>query len=116
MRQMPLSSLCTRTEDPRDYRVSFARITNQLGYKTTRTVAQGIGEVARLVREGVVGNFAGMLVEIIVTRGLRLIILMQCDVAEHVKAPIARRFCSVPDAIGKHCMTTWESLSSTEAS
>lgn len=47
-----------KTEDPRDYRVSFARITNQLGYKTTRTVAQGIGEVARLVREGIVGNFA----------------------------------------------------------
>jgi nucleoside-diphosphate-sugar epimerase len=47
-----------KTEDPRDYRVSFARITNQLGYKTTRTVPQGIGEVARLVRDGVVENFA----------------------------------------------------------
>lgn len=46
-----------KTEDPRDYRVSFARITNQLGFKITRTVAQGIGEVARLVRENVVGNF-----------------------------------------------------------
>ena len=46
-----------KSEDPRDYRVSFARITNQLGYKTTRTVAQGIGEVARLVRADVVGNF-----------------------------------------------------------
>ncbi len=47
-----------KTEDARDYRVSFARITNQLGYKATRTVAQGIGEVARLVREGVVADFA----------------------------------------------------------
>jgi len=47
-----------KIEDPRDYRVSFARITNQLGYKITRTVAQGIGEVARLVREGVVADFA----------------------------------------------------------
>jgi nucleoside-diphosphate-sugar epimerase len=46
-----------KTEDPRDYRVSFARITNQLGFKTTRTVAQGIGEIARLVQENVVGNF-----------------------------------------------------------
>jgi nucleoside-diphosphate-sugar epimerase len=46
-----------KAEDPRDYRVSFARITNQLGFKTTRTVAQGIGEVARLVQENVVGNF-----------------------------------------------------------
>jgi len=46
-----------KTEDPRDYRVSFARITNQLGFKATRTVAQGIAEVARLVQENVVGNF-----------------------------------------------------------
>jgi nucleoside-diphosphate-sugar epimerase len=46
-----------KTEDPRDYRVSFARITNQLGFKNTRTVAQGIREVARLVQENVVGNF-----------------------------------------------------------
>ncbi len=43
-------------EDPRDYRVSFARITNQLGFKITRTVVYGIGEVARLVEENVVGN------------------------------------------------------------
>jgi nucleoside-diphosphate-sugar epimerase len=46
-----------KTEDPRDYRVSFARITNQLGYKPIRTVAQGIEEIAQLVRESVVGNF-----------------------------------------------------------
>ena len=47
-----------KAEDPRDYRVSFARITNQLGFKTTRTVAQGVGELARLVRENLVGNFS----------------------------------------------------------
>jgi nucleoside-diphosphate-sugar epimerase len=46
-----------RTEDPRDYRVSFTRITDQLGFKITRTVAQGIEEVAQLVRNNVVGNF-----------------------------------------------------------
>ena len=46
-----------KEEDPRDYRVCFAKITDQLGYKTTRTVAQGIAEVARLVQEGIVGNF-----------------------------------------------------------
>lgn len=46
-----------KTEDPRDYRVSFARITNQLGFNTTRTVAQGIAEITRLVQENVVGNF-----------------------------------------------------------
>jgi nucleoside-diphosphate-sugar epimerase len=47
-----------KTEDPRDYRVSFARITNQLGFETTRTVPQGIAEVARLAQESIVGNFA----------------------------------------------------------
>jgi nucleoside-diphosphate-sugar epimerase len=46
-----------KAEDPRDYRVSFTRITNQLGFKNIRTVAHGIEEVARLVRENVVGNF-----------------------------------------------------------
>lgn len=45
-----------KTEDPRDYRVSFAQISNQLGFKTTRTVPQGIAEIARLVKEKVVGN------------------------------------------------------------
>jgi len=46
-----------KAEDPRDYRVSFSRITDQLGFKTTRTVAQGIEEVAHLVRSDVIGNF-----------------------------------------------------------
>ena len=46
-----------KAEDPRDYRVSFARITDQLGFKITRTVAQGIEEVAHLVRSNVIGNF-----------------------------------------------------------
>jgi len=47
-----------KAEDPRDYRVSFARITDRLGFKITRTVAEGIAEIARLVRENVVDNFA----------------------------------------------------------
>jgi nucleoside-diphosphate-sugar epimerase len=46
-----------KTEDPRDYRVCFEKISSQLGYKTTHTVAQGIGEVARLVGENVIGSF-----------------------------------------------------------
>jgi nucleoside-diphosphate-sugar epimerase len=46
-----------KAEDPRDYRVSFTRITDQLGFKITRTVAQGIEEVAHLVRSNVIGNF-----------------------------------------------------------
>ena len=47
-----------KAEDPRDYRVCFARITDQLGFKITRTVADGIAEIAHLVRENVVDNFA----------------------------------------------------------
>ena len=47
-----------KTEDPRDYRVSFTRITSQLGFKITRTVAQGIEEVANLVRSKIICNFA----------------------------------------------------------
>jgi nucleoside-diphosphate-sugar epimerase len=46
-----------RDEDPRDYRVSFDRIEKTLGYKTTRDVAQGIGEVAGLVRSQVLEDF-----------------------------------------------------------
>lgn len=46
-----------KAEDPRDYRVSFSRITDQLGYKITRTVAQGIEEVAKLVTGKVIDRF-----------------------------------------------------------
>ena len=45
-----------KNEDPRDYRVCFSRISEQLNFATTRTVPQGIREVARLVRESVVSN------------------------------------------------------------
>lgn len=47
-----------KEEDPRDYRVSFARISSQLGFQTTRTVPQGIAEVARLVSSNLLTNFA----------------------------------------------------------
>jgi nucleoside-diphosphate-sugar epimerase len=47
-----------KEEDPRDYRVSFARITDELGFNITRSVADGIDEVARLVRSEVITNFS----------------------------------------------------------
>lgn len=47
-----------KKEDPRDYRVSFARVTEQLGFKITRSVTQGIDEVAHLVRSNVIDNFS----------------------------------------------------------
>jgi nucleoside-diphosphate-sugar epimerase len=46
-----------KDEDPRDYRVSFTRISEQRGFKITRTVAQGIEEVAHLVQSNMIGNF-----------------------------------------------------------
>ena len=45
-----------KTEDPRDYRVSFSRITNELGFRGTRSVAEGIEEVAALVRGRLIEN------------------------------------------------------------
>lgn len=47
-----------KNEDPRDYRVSFSRILNELNYKTTRSVVDGIVEVAKLVRTGAISNLA----------------------------------------------------------
>ncbi len=45
-----------KDEDPRDYRVSFARIRERLGFEVTVRVPEGIREVARLVNEGVLGD------------------------------------------------------------
>ena len=47
-----------KVEDPRDYRVSFSRILNELNYNTTRSVVDGIVEVAKLVRTGAISNLA----------------------------------------------------------
>jgi nucleoside-diphosphate-sugar epimerase len=46
-----------KQEDPRDYRVSFARVQERLGYSITRTVADGVAEVARLVEAGVIRDY-----------------------------------------------------------
>jgi nucleoside-diphosphate-sugar epimerase len=43
-----------KQEDPRDYRVCFSKIRRQLSFSITRTVEDGITEVARLVRSGLV--------------------------------------------------------------
>lgn len=46
-----------KEEDPRDYRVSFAKIKKVLGFETTRTVGDGIREIAQLVQDGVIKDF-----------------------------------------------------------
>jgi nucleoside-diphosphate-sugar epimerase len=40
-------------QDPRDYRVSFAKIHDRLAFQTTRSIEEGVAEVARLVKQGV---------------------------------------------------------------
>ena len=46
-----------KDEDPRDYRVCFAKINEKLGFEVTLTVRDGIEEVSWLVKHGIIGDF-----------------------------------------------------------
>lgn len=46
-----------QVDDPRDYRVSFEKVKTQLGFRVTRTVPDGIREIADAIRQGVVTDF-----------------------------------------------------------
>lgn len=46
-----------KAEDPRDYRVSFTKVAERLGFRVTRSVEQGIGEVAQLVGDATVSDW-----------------------------------------------------------
>lgn len=41
-----------KNEDPRDYRVNFDKIREQLGFEITKTVPEGISQVLQVVRDG----------------------------------------------------------------
>jgi nucleoside-diphosphate-sugar epimerase len=58
LRQIPEGKIryVHRTEDPRDYRVSFEKIRRELGFRITRRVPDGIAEVLRLLRSGLLSN------------------------------------------------------------
>ena len=45
-------SFVSRNEDPRDYKVSFERIKDELGFVAAHTVADGIAEVAAALDDG----------------------------------------------------------------
>lgn len=45
-----------KEEDPRDYRVSFEKIKNDLGFQTTKTVPQGIKELVALLQSKLLSN------------------------------------------------------------
>lgn len=47
-----------KEEDPRDYRVSFAKIKEKLAFDITRTVLDGVHEVAQLVKDCVIQDFS----------------------------------------------------------
>jgi nucleoside-diphosphate-sugar epimerase len=50
-----------KSEDPRDYRVSFAKLERALGFATTRTVSEGIDEVIALLESGLLDDpYAGV--------------------------------------------------------
>lgn len=57
-RQLPGADVqfVPQTQDPRDYRVEFAKIRSRLGFAITRRVPDGIAEVARAVRGGLVSD------------------------------------------------------------
>ncbi len=48
-----------KTEDPRDYRVNFDKIKNELGFTITKTVPDGIREIYKMVESGVLQDTYG---------------------------------------------------------
>ena len=45
-----------KDEDPRDYRVDFTRVREVLDFTVSRSVEQGIAEVAQMVSSGAIRN------------------------------------------------------------
>lgn len=58
VKQLPDANIkyVKRDEDPRDYRVSFEKIKNELGFKITKTVPDGIRQVVQVVNDGFLNN------------------------------------------------------------
>ncbi|HYC41308.1 MAG TPA: NAD(P)-dependent oxidoreductase [Chitinophagaceae bacterium] len=45
-----------KTEDPRDYRVNCDKIRDELGFRITKRVPDGIREIIRLIRSGIISD------------------------------------------------------------
>lgn len=45
-----------KDEDPRDYKVNFSKIKDQLGFSITKKVPQGLREIYSIVKDGIVAN------------------------------------------------------------
>lgn len=48
-----------KNEDPRDYRVDFTKIKEELGFKITKTVPDGIREIKKVVESGIINDTYG---------------------------------------------------------
>jgi nucleoside-diphosphate-sugar epimerase len=49
-------SYVSKTEDPRDYRVDFSKIQNELGFKVSKRVPDGIREIYRILKDGIISD------------------------------------------------------------
>ena len=45
-----------KDEDPRDYKVSFEKIKNFLRFKINNTVPEGMKEIIRIIRDGIISD------------------------------------------------------------
>lgn len=43
-----------KDEDPRDYKVNFDKIKNELGFKISKRVPDGIREIKRIIQENLI--------------------------------------------------------------
>jgi nucleoside-diphosphate-sugar epimerase len=58
LKQIPDSRVnyVRKQEDPRDYRVSFEKIKNSLGFEISKTVPEGIADILSSIRSGIIEN------------------------------------------------------------
>jgi nucleoside-diphosphate-sugar epimerase len=58
LKQLPGSKIryIKKDEDPRDYRVSFNKIKEQLGYKVTRKLPYGIAQIKKIIMDGLLDD------------------------------------------------------------
>jgi dTDP-D-glucose 4,6-dehydratase len=54
LKQLPGSKIkyVKKDEDPRDYRVSFEKIKNELGFEISKRIPDGIRQIIQVVRDG----------------------------------------------------------------
>ncbi|NTV26722.1 MAG: NAD-dependent epimerase/dehydratase family protein, partial [Chlorobiaceae bacterium] len=58
LKQLPGSVIryVSKNEDPRDYRVTFEKIRDRLGFRISKTVPDGIRQIIQVVQDGFIPN------------------------------------------------------------